>query len=141
MLYYSVGTLSYSPNKLILSIDPGINNFYRSLIPRWIPLNSQMYPPHISVVRKEIPKSMEFWGVSEGEQIEFGYSPIIQWGTMYYWLDCYSRRLEEIREQLGLPLATQYPCLREGFRKTFHTTLGNVKVLNGTNNSPNPPLT
>lgn len=129
ILYSSVGTLRYFQGdfgyKLIVEIDPQIMEYYRSLLPKYIKTNKQKYAPHISAVRKEVPN--EYWGKYEGEKIDFYYSPIIQFGKVYCWLNCYCKRLEAIRLELGLPVSSPYTRPPEGFEKTFHVTLGNFK--------------
>ena len=132
-LYESKGMLRYGRRAyLVVEIDKGISAFYRSMIPKWKEFQPQMHPPHITVVRigKEEPVNREHWGKYEGEEISFFYSPIVHEGTMYYWLNVFSVRLEEIRRELGLPTQSEYTMPPEGFVKCFHTTLGNKK--NGT---------
>ena len=141
-LFYSSGILSYHKSeksgglKLILEVDQGIANYYRKLIPKTYPkINPQMYAAHISVVRHENP-NLEFWGKYEGELVEFVYSNIIKNGEIYFWLDCYSLRLEEIRKELGLPFEPLHPShefykfVPEPYSRTFHCTLGNLKTQN-----------
>jgi hypothetical protein len=130
ILFESVGTLRYSVGttyKLIVEVDPEIVRYYRSLIPPWIKTNPQMYAPHISVVRKEIPPVLDFWGKYEGQKLSFHYSNIVYNGTVYWWLNAYSKRLEEIRVELGLPVSTQYTRPPGDYVKCFHITLGNQK--------------
>lgn len=132
--FSSTGVLNYgeqnSSPKLIVLVDPEITRYYRSLIPKWIcpRLNQQMYAPHISVVRKELPPRMDLWGKYEGELIKFEYSNIIHQGGMYYWLNCYSQQLIEIRLELGLPEATSLTRPPDG-EWCFHSTLCNIKGL------------
>jgi hypothetical protein len=131
-LYWSKGTLVYGADnnglsKLNVLVDPGIVSLYRALIPPYYTANPQMYAPHISVVRKETPPNMEFWGKYEGEVVEYAYSPEIHRGTVYWWLNAFCVRLEEIRTELGLPVSSQYTMPPEGFVKCFHITLGNSK--------------
>lgn len=128
-LFKSTGILRYGKNKVIVEIDPGISDFYRSLIPKYLPYNRQLYAPHISVVRKETPPNMEYWEKYEGQPIEFEYDNEIQIGTVYFWLNCFSVRLEEIRQELGLPVSSPYTLPPEGYLKCFHSTLANRKNL------------
>jgi hypothetical protein len=132
-MFESVGTLHYEIKdancKLIVRIDQAISNYYRSLIPKWIPNNPQAYPAHISVVRKEIPPHLQYWGKYEGEKITFWYEPTIHEGTVYFWLNVYCLRLEAIRTELGLPVHSPYTLPPEGFNKVFHTTIANKKAL------------
>jgi len=128
-LHESHGILHYGDRKLIVSVDPQLALFYRSLIPKYKNVAGQRYAPHISVVRNEVPPNMNLWGKYEGERILFLYDPIIQNDTLYYWLNVFSVRLEVIRVELGLPVTSPYTKPPDGFLKCFHTTLGNCKSL------------
>lgn len=129
-MFRSVGTLRYHNEpllKLVVDIDQEISNYYRSLLPKYIKPNPQMYGAHISVVRREIPPNMEFWGKYEGEEIEFFYEPGVKFDKVYCWLNVWCNRLEDIRKELGLPVFSKYTIPPEGFLKCFHTTIGNFK--------------
>lgn len=126
ILHKSCGILRYVPRKLIVEVDPEIVEYYRHWLQ--VTLNRQMYAPHISVVRKEEPPHMGFWGKYEGELVEFEYSHIVQSGSVYYWLNCYSQRLIDIRLELGLPAATSLTRPPDG-EWCFHCTIGNTKGL------------
>lgn len=132
-LYSSIGRLKYDVGefgyKLILEVDPELVNYYRSLVPKWIKINRQMYAPHISVVRKEIPPNLNEWGKHEGREVEFAYANIVYNGTIYYWLNAFSGRLEKIRQELGLPVTSEYTRPPDGWIKCFHITIGNRKGL------------
>lgn len=129
-MFSSVGILRYFEDyKLIVEIDPGIAEFYRSLIPKYIDWNRPRYAPHVTVIRSEMeePLVKEAWGKYEGEEIEFFYDPQIKEGSVYFWLDVYCVKLENIRLELGLPATSMYTLPPEGFKKVFHTTLANKK--------------
>jgi hypothetical protein len=125
-LHYDYGNAGL---KLIVDVDPGITSFYRSLIPKYITLNPQRHNPHISVVRHEHSINMEYWGKYEGEQVEFEYSNYIHNGTVYWWLNAFSARLEAIRVELGLYVHDKYTKPPDGYLKCFHITLANSKIL------------
>jgi hypothetical protein len=136
MLHTSKGTLKYhnEPYKLILEVDQGIGDFYRSLIPKYMPAKKPLYPTHVTVVRGgkdglviEYPIHLEFWGKYEGEEVEYHYDPIVQCGTVYYWLNVFCKRLEDIRVELGMSVNSPYTLPPEGFLKCFHMTIGNKK--------------
>ncbi len=133
MLYKSSGPLRYSQGdfgyKLIVEVDRGISDYYRSLIPKWIKTNPQKYPPHISVVRREVPVNLHHWGKYESKEIEFHYENIVHNGKVYYWLNVFATILEDIRVELGLPVSSEYTRPPDGWIKCFHTTIGNVKGL------------
>jgi len=134
VLIQSSGILTYQGEYCVkLLIDQNILNYYFSLIPKYFNAQKQAWPAHITVVREkkgleiEIPKSFEPLGKYEGEKIDFCYRPVIIWENAYFWLNCYSARLEEIRRELGLPTKSQITTPPEGFNKTFHSTVGNKK--------------
>ena len=131
MLYKANGILRYSVvdvgYKLIVEVDQGLADYYRALIPKYKEVNRQRYGAHISVVRKEVPPNLEKWGEYEGEEIEFWYDNTIHNGQVYWWLNCFSKRLEEVRTELGLPVSSLYTRPPDSFVKCFHLTLGNVK--------------
>jgi len=131
-MFQSSGILKYTKNvnySLRVVIDSELTRYYRSLLPKWMKSKQQMYSPHISVVRKESPIYLEFWGKYEGELITFDYDHEIEYNDTYVWLNAYSHRLEQIRVELGLPIHSQYTMPPEGFTKRFHTTIGNFKDL------------
>ena len=85
------------------------------------------YPAHITVSRNEAPVNIEAWKKYDGEAVEFFYTPGIKQGKIYYWLDVYCVRLEDIRLELGLPVVNLYEPPLPGFRKRFHLTVANIK--------------
>lgn len=138
-VFESTGVLRYSYKegygyKLILEVDKDIAN-YRKFIPKCFKVNSQMYPPHITVVRNEIPVNLDVWDKQvkeyEGEEIKFLYSNYINRGTVYWWLNAFCTRLEEIRVELGLPVSSVYTLPPEGFVRCWHITIGNSKENDG----------
>ena len=131
-LFESKGVLRYSHRpeygfRLVVDIDQGIVDYYRSTIPWWVKYNRQMYGAHISVVRHEIPVNMEEWGKYEGEEVDFLYSNHVNEGEVYLWLNAFCTRLEDIRVGLGLPVSSMYTLPPDGFTKAFHITVSNKK--------------
>lgn len=126
-LYESTGILAYDEHKLIVRVDQDLADYYRRLIPPYKNVRRQRYPAHISVVRNEVPPHQALWGKYEGQPITFWYDTRIRWGQVYWWLECYCRRLEEIRLELGLPVHSEYTRPPGRFRQCFHCTLGNCK--------------
>lgn len=131
MLYKSIGTLSYSiaevGYRLVLETDQNIADFYRTLIPKYKCVKRQKYNAHISVVRHEIPLILENWGKYQDKEIEFFYDNQIKFGKIYFWLNCFSKELEYIRKELGLPVSSEYTRPPDTYEKVFHMTIGNVK--------------
>ena len=130
-LFTSAGTLHYSEHgyKLAVDVDPEIVRYYRSFVPKHIKMNHQAYEPHISVVRKEVVPNLQFWRKYEGEQVVFQYSNFICFGELYVWLNVLCKRLEDIREELGLSRSSEITKPPEGFDWMFHCTLGNFKRI------------
>lgn len=114
-MYSSAGTLKYHTRWVILRCDRGIIEYYASMIPKY---EGKIQPPkhgaHISVVRKT-----EEWESAtkptEGERISFQYENRIRWNQKYIWVRVKCKRLEEIRQQLGLPRKPEFD---------FHITIG-----------------
>lgn len=131
-LHASLGPLRYHRGplggyKLIVEIDQAIVDYYRRLMPWWLRPQPQKYRAHVSVVRKEVPPEPAAWGRHEGEVVGFCYSGEVHSSATYYWLNVFSTRLEELRLELGLSVEEKHTPPPPGFRKTFHTTLGNRK--------------
>jgi hypothetical protein len=107
MLFKSTGILRYSndPYRLVLDVDPEISRYYRSMVPKIHVLNPQKFAPHVTVVRAEheVPLQLDAWGRYEGESVDFEYEPTIYHGTIYFWLNVFCTRLEDIRKELCLP--------------------------------------
>lgn len=123
--FQSTGTLSYpgqSDSWVVLYVSPDLCKYYKSLIPKSQPVQPQKYPCHITVVRlgKEEIVNKEAWGKYEGEIVPFEYENRVYISGPYYTINAWSPRLEEIREELGLP------SIRTGFSE-FHITIGNAK--------------
>jgi hypothetical protein len=129
MLYKSKGVLRYSivdvGYKLIVEADQGIADYYLKLIPKYKNVTRQRYPAHISIVRKEVPINLDQWGKREGEDVDFWYDNEIKSGRVYFWLNVFSKKLEEVRTELGLPVSSEYTRPPDSFEKVFHLTLGN----------------
>lgn len=120
----STGTLRYGENnRVTLEIDPELVRYLLTMMPKYVEVQPQMYRPHITVVRTRIESvdpDHPAWGKHEGKKIPFEYDPHIYYQEPYYFLKAYSKELEDIREELGLPR------MRPGF-KNFHFTIGNTK--------------
>lgn len=131
-LFQSTGTLKYSEHGLNLrvEVDPEIVRYYRAFLPKSFKCNHQAYAPHISVVRKELPLNMAAWRKYDNEPVVFEYANIVYSGEIYVWLNAYCRRLEDIREELGLPRTSEITRPPSGWDWTFHITIGNTKCLN-----------
>ena len=123
-MFRSRGTLRYYESWAVVYIDPEIAKYYRSQLPQSLEFNVPKYPPHITVVRKdrEIVLDQSLWNAYGGEVVEFTYEHTVCSDDKYFWLKAYSKRIEEIRIELGLPR------IRNGFTE-FHVTIANTKGL------------
>lgn len=128
-LYISYGTVHYEKDKLIVEVDSQLAKYYYDFVPKYIRINKQRYDAHISVVRNEIPPKLEYWNKYEGEIVEFFYEPYVYNGEVYYWLNVFCNRLEEIRAELGLEVSSEYTRPPGAFIKCFHITVGNTKAF------------
>jgi len=134
MLFTATGTLRYSKNPdnywLVVDCDQEISNYYRSLIPKYYYAQPQKHKAHITVVRsgKEMPVNLQHWRKYEGEQVEYLYDSEVKMGQVYFWLNTFCERLEEIRIELGMTISSEYILPPNcPFAKCFHMTIGNRK--------------
>ena len=129
-MYQSSGILKYSTEptmKVVLEVDREIVRLYKWFAPKWVGLRSQMFDPHISIVRKEIPTNIDKFGLHEGREVQFTYDPVIYYCPKYWWIEVSSPELEDIRLELGLRRFRSHfsPDIRGFFG--FHITIGNTK--------------
>lgn len=121
MLLTSYGILSYGVNRVTLELGWDFGNFYYSLLPKSLGVNKQKYSAHITVIRCVVegyPKERLF----DGEKVEFSYGPEVFFDQKYYYLNCHSERIGDMRELLGY---TRFRFM-DGLR-CYHIAIGNVK--------------
>ncbi|WP_394999921.1 hypothetical protein [Acinetobacter sp.] len=131
-MFTSVGKLIYDPHKtgiriiksadwwMILKTDEGIVEYYKYWIRKYhnVKFEQTIWGSHISVNRGFPPPNKTLWGKHTGEEIEFTYSNRIYLANdIFFCVDAYSARLEEIREELGLTRLPNYG---------FHVTIGRL---------------
>jgi len=134
-MFKSSGLLTYYTYTVQLDVDPEIARYCRSFIPKYVSYNLPMYPPHISVVRKALPLHIEDWNVlakknwgkHNGETIDFCYDNELFTSEKYIWINCFSKRLDRVRTELGLENKTWGFVLPKGYKHVFHVTIGNFK--------------
>jgi len=127
--------------RVTLEVGQDLSNYYYSLIPKYFRHWKPGWPAHITVVRpeKEIPPKIRYWGDYEGEEVDFVYDYHILEGNGYYWLNAWSKRLEVVREELGLLNFSSYSLKPTGYNKTFHITIGKYpQVYVDVNKGPEP---
>ena len=126
---YAEGTLQYSsdPLKLILQVDSGLADFYRSTIPKYFHVKPPMFEPHISVIRNPtVPLNMKVWEKYQGKLMSFRYDTYIYNDELYYWLNVLSLDLESVRKELGMQPYGDVTRSPDG-QHLYHITLGNLK--------------
>jgi hypothetical protein len=142
-MFLGKGKLHYNDEdgfRLVANVGQELSDYYRSLIPSYCRAKKPGWPAHITVVRpeKEIPPLIRYWDNYEGEEIELIYDSYILEGNGYYWLNCWSKRLETIRTELGLPNISKYSLMPTEFCKTFHITIGKYEEIFDNNPPPEP---
>ena len=108
---------------IILRTDEGLIEYYKYLIGRkWdVKFEQTIWGSHISVNRGVAPPNKELWGKYKGEKVEFQYTNnIYRANDLFFCIDAYSKRLEEIRVELGLTPQPKYG---------FHLTIGRINKL------------
>jgi hypothetical protein len=128
-MFTGKGIINYDDEdgfRITLKINPDLSDYYRSLLPKALQVTKPGWPSHITVVRpeKEIPPKIRYWGDYQGEEVEFIYSSDLEYGHGFYWFNAWSKRLEDIREELGLDNYSRFPLIPFGYKKTFHCTIG-----------------
>lgn len=121
-MYETQGIIEVSPQKIVVKIDKGITDYYYSLIPLSFVARKPLYSAKITVVRSfPIEKfAYELGRQFDGRTISVEYDGCLQYSQPYFYLNCWSKEIGEIRKELGLPE------FRNGF-KNYHITIGNVK--------------
>lgn len=125
MNFKSIGQLLVFPEKVILAVDPGIAEFYRSLIPKHHNVKKGKYPPHITIARCE-PIS-DKWKRWSNYYVLFEYDPYIQNnGSVYWWLNAKCLGLNALRVMCDLDVWSEKSRPPDG-SENFHITIGNTK--------------
>ena len=130
VLYKSTGTLQYSKDwRLVLKVDQDLADYYRALIPKYHTNQRPRWAAHVTVVRqeKETPVNKQHWWKYNNHKVEFTYSPIVHFDKIYYWINVWCTKLEDIRTELGMKVYTPFTLPPSGFTKNFHCTIANQK--------------
>ena len=142
-MFVGNGKIHYDDNdghRIILEVNNDFADYYRSLIPLYHRPIKSRWSAHITVVRpeKEIPPKLRYWSDYEKEEVSFLYDSYILNGNGYFWVNCWSKRLEVIREELGLPNISKNSIMPSEFSKTFHITVGKYEEIFDNNPPPEP---
>ncbi len=110
----------------MLYTDDEIGRYYRALLRSqepWLKINIPKHGMHVTVVpgKYETAPNKHLWGRYEGEVIPFTYDGDVSfWHEHYYGMRVNCPRIEDIREELGLPRVL--PVF-------WHITIANTKGL------------
>lgn len=118
-MYSITGTLHYYHTTCNLLFGRDLADYYRALLPKAWYVKPPRTESHISVVRPFESPNMDFWKKYEQEKIAINYWLPVNTDGIYFWLDCSSPRLVEIRRELRLVDHLANNC--------FHCTIGNTK--------------
>lgn len=122
MLLRGDGILTFAKSKIVVEIDNGFANYYRSFIPKNIKYNIPRYAPHITVSRNEeynLP-------LIQNVVFDFAYDTELMIDQKYIWLNVISKNLADLRKSLNLPPMAELSRPPDG-SDFFHITLGNFK--------------
>ena len=113
--------------KVYVDLDDDIARYYREMIPKHLTKpKPQRYKTHITIVRNEKIINMDNWLRYDGLEVNFKYNPIEKNNGIYFWLDVYSDKLEQLRTELGLQKSSEF-SRPPSDEECFHITIGNLK--------------
>jgi len=121
MLYESYGKVVVYPTYIVAYVNPEISRYYRNLMPKYMYVEQQKYPAHVTIIIKDEEELPSNSSIVDGKRIKLYYDSEVKYSDMYVWLNVYSEDIEKIRVSLGLSKC-RYSC--------FHITIGNMKGIN-----------
>lgn len=125
MMFKSVGQLLTFPDKVIIAVDSGLADFYRSLIPKHYNVKQGRYSAHITVARCETISTK--WQPWNNVYVLFEYDPYIyNDGGVYWWLNVKCLGVNALRVLCDLPMWSEKSMPPDG-SENFHITIGNTK--------------
>jgi hypothetical protein len=121
-MYLTKGIVRVYKNWMVAYLDNQIIEYWRSLIPQYYGVNPPRTPAHISIVRPFENPDRWCWNKFNNWPVDVIYYAGVRTdrNQLYWWLDCDSDDIVDIRRQLGLP---DYLGLFE----CQHITIGNTK--------------
>jgi hypothetical protein len=133
-MFVGKGKIKYDDSdgfRITLEIVQDLIDYYRSLIPLYYRPIKSGWLAHITILnpQNETLLKTRHWEDHVGEEIEFLYDSYVLEGNGYFWINAWSKRLEVIRDELGLPNVTKCIPRPEGYNKTFHITIGKYQEL------------
>jgi hypothetical protein len=131
-MYKSSGIISHEwiegyGDRMVVNTDPELSRYYFSLLPKYLNIKPQGWNPHISLIRNETPTYPARIFEYVGRKVSFLYDPIVLNDEKYYWINCFSKELEDIRKDVGLPYISKFWQPPLFYLRSFHITIGNLK--------------
>jgi len=132
-MFLGKGKIHYNDEngfRVTVEVGQDLSDYY-SLIPLYRRPFKSKWPAHITVVRPklEIPPRIRYWDDYEGEEVEFMYDSYVLEGNGYFFLNVWCKRLESIREELGMSIYSKYTLPPSGHIKCFHMTIGKYEQI------------
>lgn len=118
-MYKITGKIEVRPRSIVANIDKELVRYYRCLVPKYYYIQSPKYHPHVTLVRSG---ELELITKKFSGTVDIYYSPVIYYKEPYFWLNCWSEEIGNIREELGLK---RYRF--EDENPSYHITIGNIK--------------
>jgi hypothetical protein len=114
----SKAIVTYRDNSCIGLIDWDFGRYYYSLIPKYLRPQKQRYQTHITIVRnfENVDLSDKYL---DGQEFSFNYSQEIEQDHKYFYLNCWSPIIDQIRKY--------YNLRRYRIGNSHHITIGNKK--------------
>ena len=106
--------------KIVAELSKDFGDYYFSLIPKYYYANRQKHSVHVTIVRSFEVVPDNLWK-SFSDKIVIYYDPTIIFGIPYFYLNCWSKDIINIRRELGL---SKYRFERS----SYHITIGNTKT-------------
>jgi hypothetical protein len=122
LIYDPRARIRFEPWWCILKTDEELVRYYQYWIKQHydVKFEKTVWGSHISVNRAVKPPNPAFWKKYKNEIIPFTYTNRVYRVHWFLCVDAYSTRLEDIREELGLPRLPPYG---------FHLTIGRLNKV------------
>ena len=120
LLVKTKGTVQYRGLSCVLELSKDFGDYYYSLIPKYKNAQKQKYNAHVTIVREFEQKSHLFsYQLCKNFEFSIDYDPTIWYAYPYFFLECFSPQIEQLRADYGLRPYRINDC--------YHITVGNTK--------------
>lgn len=134
-MFVAKARLDYHSIWCVAWLDPEIGHYYRSLIPKAKYAQRPMYDAHVTVIsRYDQPnRHGRLWGKYQDKEVLVHYDGVVRPCGEYFGLDCWSKDIADLREELGLNRLMgahwDWPGLNKehGNIDRYHITVANTK--------------